>query len=227
MDVSEVSEESWQKYFVDCVRSKPFVTVKPINDMPEMWAHTSAERYIDYYCHGGCARSWTVLSMIYKPKRIVEFGTAIGIRTNLLAILNPQAYVLSIDNQVGEEALCVPMGFLAKHNSNVYISTGNSWDFKVKDVDMCFVDADHSKLGVLWDSYRAWLNRNKEGDWCIVWDDYSLESVRQAVNRFVKEVNCKLEHSVGLYFIGTKSITLKGGKWYVENCNSPSPRTCG
>jgi len=198
----------WQDFFIDRVKSTPFVplTRRDMEYCVTLEAHTSLEKYIHFYCHEGAGCFWTVISMIFNPKTIVEFGTANGATTNLLAKLNPSAIIYSIDHIGWAGTADSATGFLAKANENVNLIMENSREFECKDVGLCFIDADHSKESVLSDSRRAWKNRNVKGDWCIIWDDYDWESVKEAVDQFVSEVKWELQFTGKSPIIGTKAM---------------------
>jgi len=178
-----------------------------VDSTPEMKALTSINEYIDYYCFTHSAYIWTVLSMTYRPKIIVEFGTASGLRTRLLSILNPGSMVYTIDKSECAGFQDKPTGFVAKDCDNVKIVIQDSSSFDMPgEVDMCFIDADHSEESVYKDSLRAWDNRNIN-NFCILWDDYILESVEKAVDRFVEErENYILYNKSNPVFIGTKIL---------------------
>jgi len=196
---------SWRDNFIKKVDDN-FVPIKAINETEEMLAHESKEKYIKYYCDSGSCQGWGVLSILYKPKVIVEFGTGNGIRTNLLAILNPEAIIYTVDNNDKSGYADAATGFMAAHNENVIIILSDTSDFKLENVDMCFIDADHTEEGVWKDSHIAWEAKNVKENWCIVWDDYSLKGVKAGVDRFIGKVKCKLSTVGGLYIIGTKIL---------------------
>jgi hypothetical protein len=86
----------------------------------------------------------------------------------------------------------------------------NSWDFELPgQVDLCFIDADHFLPSVEKDTWRAWDNRNVEGNWCIAWDDYHVnnQDVFNTVNEFVNKVGYPLQKIASWYWIGSKTMT--------------------
>jgi hypothetical protein len=74
---------------------------------------------------------------------------------------------------------------------------------------LCFIDADHFLPAVEKDTWRAWDNRNVEGDWCIAWDDYHVnnQDVFNTVNEFVNKVGYPLQKIASWYWIGSKTMT--------------------
>lgn len=202
--------QPWQEYFIKQIESKPFVSVPPVENTGELTAQVSIEDFISHYCYTGNARLWTILSMLIKPKVIVEYGTAMGIRTRLFAKLNPEAIIHSIDkNPVAGTADAVS-GLVAQQEDNVKLYIGDSSGFAIKNVDMCYIDGDHSFMGVWKDSYRAWANKSKDSPWVIIWDDYHLTSVKDGLDTFVKMAGCELIKFGGFCLTGTKEISQLG-----------------
>jgi hypothetical protein len=154
----------------------------------------------------------TTLSMLFKPKVIVEMGVNLGWTSLLLCRLNPDAVVYGIDNRSESEYRPLPVGFIPfAHNiRNFVLKNCNSWDFELPgQVDLCFIDADHFLPAVEKDTWRAWDNRNVEGDWCIAWDDYHVnnQDVFNTVNEFVNKVGYPLQKIASWYWIGSKTMT--------------------
>jgi hypothetical protein len=154
----------------------------------------------------------TTLSMLFKPKVIVEMGVNLGWTSLLLCRLNPDAVVYGIDNRSESEYKPLPVGFIPfAHNiRNFVLKNCNSWDFELPgQVDLCFIDADHFLPAVEKDTWRAWDNRNVEGDWCIAWDDYHVnnQDVFNTVNEFVNKVGYPLQKIASWYWIGSKTMT--------------------
>jgi hypothetical protein len=151
------------------------------------------------------------LSMLFRPKVIVEFGVKVGWTSLLLCRLNPKARVHGVDVSGRVYQTFLPTGYapLMHEVKNYSLHLMNSWDFDMKGkVDLCFIDADHFNPAVTKDTWRAWENRNTEGDWCIAWDDYHPNNpdVFSTVNDFVKEVGYPLQKTMSWYWIGTKSL---------------------
>ncbi len=193
----------WQEYFVKQVSSQPFAEIPPWQNDKELIAHSSIDRFIDYYCYSGSAHFWTILSMLIKPKVIVEFGTAMGIRTRLFARLNPEAVVHSIDKNTNAGTSDAKSGYVAEREENVKLYIGNSNELVIENVDLCYVDANHSSEFVYQDSHRAWSNKSKDRSWAIVWDDYHLESVKRGLHFFVEGTDCRLVKFGGICITGT------------------------
>lgn len=197
----------WQSFFVDRVKSTPFIPVtRKMEYCVTLEAHTSLEKYIDFYCLKGAGRFWAVISMVMQPKVIVEFGTANGATTNLLAKLNPQAIVHSLDHIGNAGSAGAPSGFLAKDAENVNLIIGDSKLFECKDVDVCYIDGNHSRESVIVDSERAWENKNFEGDWCIIWDDEDLASVKEGLSDVTSRLQLEMQAAWNRPFVGTRNV---------------------
>lgn len=126
-----------------------------------------------------------------KPKKIVEIGTANGIGTLLLRILNPAAELITIDNQTqiaAADAQEHSVGFLAASNGADYRQIiGESGEQEFREVGLCFIDGDHSYEAVKEDSKSAWFWRADK--WAIVWHDHNDRhpGVMLAVGEFCAE----------------------------------------
>ncbi len=177
--------EEWQEFFIKTVDIPSYSPSRLPNGKSE-----TKKEFIENFCHNGNGATLTKLSMKYQPKVIAEMGTGWGIRTALLARLNPNSVVHTIE--ISSEMGGNEPGLFAKSLKNVVFVRGNSNDWVLKDVELCFIDADHSEQSVLLDSRRAFANR-KEDNWCIVWDDYPLPEVCKSVDLFVKEVGYTLK----------------------------------
>ncbi len=141
-----------------------------------------------YRDEGFYTRELADLSMRLKPRKIVEFGTNLGMGTLLLHILNPSAELITVDNRTENPAgdgKDYPTGFLALENGARYEQRfGDAALCLELSVALCFIDADHSYEGVKGDSERAWDNRAMR--WAIAWHDYNARHLgcMQAVNEF-------------------------------------------
>ena len=202
--------DNWLSYFTESVNTLFF---KPYTDYQgedkNIMAWRSKADFISWYGqppgsepyrdNGFYVRELTWLSMWCNPKIVVEMGTDKGIGTFLLSRLNPQATIHTVDNK--SEVLMpgdrkVETGLFAKENDfNIKFHTGESDQLDIADVDLCFIDGDHSKHGVWQDSLRAWANRSK-GDWAIIWHDYregeDFTGLKIAINRFTDLVRKKV-----------------------------------
>ncbi len=201
--------ESWQEYLFDCFPESTHSATPPyVHDIPGIWRakdwpHLASDTV---QCNG--TQMAARLSILYKPRVVVEMGVHDGTTTLLLCKLNPQARVYGVDSRSrihGENSLqSVPVGFTAmmQNVKNLTLHIGNSWEFSMPGkVDLCFIDADHCGDAPWKDTLRAWDNRNASGNWCIAWDDYHENNpdVKNAVDRFCREVNMEL-HQVGSWF---------------------------
>ncbi len=205
--------ESWQEYLFDCFPESRHLAIPPyVADIPGVWRAKDWEHLASdtVACNG--TQMAAKMSLAYKPRVIVEMGVHDGTTTLLLCKLNPQARVYGVDCRSrihGDHSLqSVPVGFTAMMQGvdNLTLHIGKSWEFAMpRQVDLCFIDADHTGDAPYKDSCRAWSNRNLVGNWCIAWDDYHSNNpdVVRAVDRFVGEVGMQL-HQVGSWFyIGT------------------------
>lgn len=198
----------WLTYFRERVEAFDFHPWGFDGEDKNLRAFRSKEAFVNWYAQepGPVAhpyrdeafytRELTVVSMLVQPKRIVEFGTRFGISTLLLRILNPQAELFTVDNAASatlpnNEVVCI--GHLAKMQGvNAKFVYGNSYEFSAKDVDLCFIDADHCN-GVSSDQLRAWDNRNKDRG-AIVWHDYNERhpAVVHSVHKFCEDTGLEL-----------------------------------
>lgn len=160
-----------------------------------------------FYC-----RELATLSRLVQPRTVVEFGTSLGIGTCLLYWLNPKARLITVD--VNTETFLpgdvrVPMGHLAKYQQIPceYI-TMESWLWSNLDVDLCFIDADHSYNSVFMDSDRALRNLPTDHRWAIAWHDYNKMhiGVVDAVTEF-----CALNHMLLQSRPDSDTIWVEGG----------------
>lgn len=209
---------SWQKYALHCFEWEDFVEVPPdIASIPNAptWRFATYKAFReDTLKRYGCIAA-TSLSLLFKPKLIVEMGVNFGWTSLLLCKFNPAAEVHGVDafpymrDIPGRED--IPTGyavFLHKVN-NYTLHIKNSWEFSMPNVELCFIDADHFLPAVELDTRRAWENRNKDGDWCIAWDDYHPNNpdVFNTVNMFAEEVGYPLQKIASWYWIGSKTIS--------------------
>lgn len=189
-------------YLYNCLQQVEFIPYLWSGEDKNLAAFSSKEEFIAWYCQppgtvgqpykdrGFYCRELAMLSRLIKPRVIVEFGTSLGIGTCLLRWLNPDAHLLTVDiNTVtfmpGD--IRVPMGCLARWQKiKCCYVTCNSWEFNRPDVDLCFIDADHSYEAVKKDSERAWLNKSSDHIWAIAWHDHNNRhpGVMQAVTEF-------------------------------------------
>ncbi len=207
--------EHWQKYAIDHFRAKPFFEVPP--EFLE-WHDGALKRFCsltefehDTLVRYGCIAA-TCLSILFKPKVIVEFGVKAGWTSLLLSRLNPQAEVHGVDLSGCIQDTPLPTGYGALMNNcqNYHLHLMNSYDFDLEGkVDLCFIDADHALPAVLLDTERAWKNRNEKGEWCIAWDDYhpNNRDVLDTVNKFVEIVRHPLQKIGSWYWIGSKTMS--------------------
>lgn len=201
----------WQTYLLSCFPESEFKPQPPFIETIDVsswrlktWEHLASDAV---HCCG--TQASVVLSMAYKPKVIVEMGIRDGTTTLLFCKLNPQARVWGVDSRsCMSDAAGMPVGYTAMMQGvdNLTLAVMPSWELAVPNVDLCFIDADHAGEAPYKDSRRAWENRNRDGDWCIAWDDYHENNpdVKRAVDRFVGEVQMPLWTINSWVYIGTK-----------------------
>jgi hypothetical protein len=209
--------KDWQKYAIDCFKKEEFYEFPKFikNVDTDFERYSSYDRFVwDTLERCGCIATAT-LSMLFKPKLIVEMGVNLGWTSLLLCKLNPEARVLGVDisgRMQNGVFPYLPTGYAALMNNcqNYSLTIGNSYDLSIpENVDLCFIDACHFLPEVELDTRRAWENRNTKGDWCIAWDDYHENNpdVFNTVNKFVAEVNMPLQKIASWYFIGSKTVS--------------------
>lgn len=209
---------NWKEYALSCFKKEEFVDIDPdlasVPGAPTWRFKTHDEFLIDTNQRNGCIAAAS-LSLLFRPKIVVEMGVNLGWTSLLLSRLNPAAEVHGVDaySKMREVAGYpdLPVGYvLALHKiKNYQLHIQNSWDFIQPNVELCFIDADHSLPAVELDTRRAWENRNKDGDWCIAWDDYHINNidVYNTVNKFVEEIGYPLQKIASWYWIGNKTIS--------------------
>lgn len=209
--------EVWQHFVFDCLPEEDYLPAPLyVAGIPGIWRAKDWEHLASdtVACNG--TQMVAKLSLLYRPKVIVEMGVHDGTTTLLLCKMNPQARVHGVDCRGrihGSRSLqSVPVGFTAMmqdvKNLTLHIG-GNSWDFSMSgQVDLCFIDADHTGVAPWLDTLRAWENRNVGGDWCIAWDDYhpSNPDVVRAVDRLVADSGMPLWTVGSWVYVGTKCV---------------------
>ena len=194
---------TWQEYFLTRLEQFDFKPWPFYGDDKNLLAFGSKEEFASWYCQppgqvgepyrdeSFYPREFTNLSRLVCPKKIVEFGTSLGIGTLILRILNPDAELITVDNRTMQYIpgnIEVVTGLLAIHEGiKASFVHGKSWEFATANVELCFIDADHSYEGVAADNERAWKNRNPERG-AIFWHDHNNRhlGVMRAVKEFVE-----------------------------------------
>lgn len=199
----------WQEYLLSKCPPESFQTMPAwASEQSAQWRYANAAAFHHdvVECFGPVAA--TCLSMAYQPKVIVEMGVFSGHTSFVLCRANPEARVYGVDKVSRMEGTTLPTGYTAMLHgvSNFTLSIGNSWDFAVRDVGLCFIDGEHWGEAPYLDTMRAWENRNDTGDWCIAWDDYHPDNsdVVRVVDRFVSGVGMELHKLASWFYIGTK-----------------------
>jgi hypothetical protein len=209
----------WQLYSLEAFKPEDWVDL-PIEYRSQfgsgIWRLGTYEDFVyeTVALHGWIASC--TLSLLFKPKVIAEFGIYAGLTSLLFSKFNPTADVYVVDIQdilsVGPlPQISFPTGYMtiAHGCKNVIKKVMSSSNFVLPDqVDLCYIDGDHSYKGCMNDSLRAWENRNTKRDWCIAWDDYHPNTVEvyNAVNDFVRQVGMPLQKIGTWFWIGTKTI---------------------
>ncbi len=206
--------EPWQQYLFDCLSEEKHAPPPPyVDTIPGIWRAKDWDHVASDTVHCNGTQMVAKLSLLYKPRIIVEMGVHDGTTLMYLCKLNPKARVHGVDIRSrihGERSpQSVPMGFTAmmQNVNNLSLHIGNSWEFSMPhQVDLCFIDADHCGEAPYMDSLRAWYNRNMSGDWCIAWDDYHPNNpdVVRAVDKLVRDVDMPLWTIGSWVYIGTK-----------------------
>ncbi len=173
-----------------------------------LWRHATWEAFASDTVHCNGTQMATLLSMVYKPKVVAEFGLDAGLTTLQFCKLNPEAQVFGVDaSETHPSGFSICCHAINNNVKNLTLAIMPSWEFSMPGkVDLCFIDADHLGDSPMKDTRRAWANRNTSRDWCIAWDDYHENNpdVKNAVDAFVAEVGMQL-HQVGSWFyIGTR-----------------------
>ena len=194
-------------YFRNCMEQAEIIPYEWDGEDRNIGAFRSKEELISWYGQppgvvnqpyrdrAFYTRELAMLSQLIRPATIVEFGTSLGIGTCLLHWLNPDARLITVD--IADETFLpgdrrVPIGYLAKHqNIPCEYVQKPSFEYQIYDVDLCFIDADHTYESVLKDSERAWLNRSMARPWAIAWHDYNDRhpGVMAAVQEFCTAKN--------------------------------------
>lgn len=204
------------EYLRTMLESALFAPVPFYGEDRNLCAFNSHKQLVEWYCQppgvvdqpyrdrAFYPRELAHLSRTVRPRTIVEFGTNLGIGTCLLAWLNPQAELTTVDIREHTQLYGVPVtvkiGHLARHQKLRcdYVTRWNSCNYKADSrggVNLCFIDADHNYEAVLADSHRAWANRSRGRPWCIIWHDHNDRhpGVVQAVAEFCALVGVKLQ----------------------------------
>ena len=206
-DDMKAAFDEWHTYFVESVNALSF---KPYTgysgEDKNLLAWRSKEEFIAWYGqppgnepyrdNGFYTRELSWLSLWCNPKIVLEIGTDKGIGTFLLSRLDSQALIHTLDIKPTvkmPDDSDIETGYFAKENQfNIIFEQMDSKDYKLADVDLCFIDGDHSKEAVWNDSLAAWWNRHKARRWVIVWHDYrdgeEFRGLKTSIHRFSQTV---------------------------------------
>lgn len=121
---------------------------------------------------------------------IVELGRMHGGTTIILAAANPLSKVITIDNApTNDEKLQEQLKQMGLTNVDIVHGNTQTHPNEHWDVDMLFIDADHSKRGCLADFYH-WFPRVKPGGHIVFHDASgynSDEGCVEATNELVEK----------------------------------------
>jgi len=203
---------SWQEYVLNCFPKERFYNfpVEKIDSSIGMKRLATHDLLVQEVTESNIVMAPACLSLLFRPKVIVEMGVHHGWTTLLLCKLNPEARVHAVDVRTVVEKSGNPTGYIPLMHkvNNLSLHIMNSWDLKMRgEVDLCLIDADHTLPAVEKDTWTAWENRNKDGDWCIAWDDYrpTDPDVQSTVDKFCMEVGYPLQKIGTWVWIGTKT----------------------
>lgn len=166
----------------------------------------------DKFVNDSGYKTAAILSFMFKPKVIVEFGVHFGWTSLLWCKFNPTARVHGVDRYGHPHNSILPTGYvpLMHDCKNYSLHIADSYNFSLPEqVNLCFIDGWHFAPTVLKDCWRAWENCNKNEPWCILWDDYAPGSpdVVEAVDIFTKEIGYELHELGGWKWIGNIQFT--------------------
>lgn len=197
-------------YLRQCLEEADFIPFPWEGEDRNLRAFGSKSELIRWYCQppgidgqpyrdrGFYCRELAMVSRRLKPEKIVEFGTSLGIGTCLLRWLNPSAELITVDinrNTYMPGDNLVPTGILARlQGFGCNFVTGDSRLYISEEVELCFIDADHSYESVIADSMRAFHNLTREDPWAIVWHDHNSRhpGVMRAVREFCSSLGLTL-----------------------------------
>lgn len=202
---------AWMRYVINCFKREDFCELpEEIHRQSSMWKYATYDNLLSDTIHCNGSVMAATLSLLFKPKTIVEFGVHGGMTALLLCRLNPNARVHAVDvnSRMPDAMLPICTAAMMNRVKNLSVHIMNSWEFDMYGkVDLCFIDGEHCGDAPWNDSLRAWGNRNADGHWCIAWDDYHVNNpdVYSAVNKFVEKVKMPLNKVGSWVWIGTKS----------------------
>ncbi len=144
------------------------------------------------------------LVQYYKPGKIVELGTSLGITTSYLAVGNPNAQVHTIEGSRAIAGIAFST-FNSIGLSNIQLTTG---DFQkmlppvlltMETVDLAFIDGNHRKEPTL--DYFSKLLSFSTPSTIIIFDDIHWSAEMEAAWASVKQ-HPRVTLTVDLFFIG-------------------------
>ena len=130
----------------------------------------------------------------YSKVGILETGRFNGGSTLISALANNKVKIHSIDFDPQDDDFLINLLDQMKIGKNLNIITGDSQKTKydsINEIDLLFVDADHSKEGCLNDMVNWWDNLVKGGH-MIMHDCYFGCEVQDAVLEFISKYDVEI-----------------------------------
>ncbi|MBC7904423.1 MAG: class I SAM-dependent methyltransferase [Gemmatimonadaceae bacterium] len=140
----------------------------------------------------------------YKPEKILELGTSLGISTSALALAVPDADVITMEGSGAVADLAVA-GFRASLLTNIFLVRGNFDDTLpgvlnlMGEVDLCFVDGNHRKEPTL-RYFKSLLPYMRDGS-ILIFDDIHWSAEMEAAWKEISD-HPDVLLSVDLFYIG-------------------------
>ncbi len=121
-----------------------------------------------------------MLALKYHRKRYLEIGTYIGTSINVMSGVCEECYGITAPtgSKYSMSSWCKKMGIpdysgVSTHKDNIHMIYTNSRDYDFSDIDnidLFFIDGDHSYNGVVCDTLNIFKYRNKDS--IVVWHDF-------------------------------------------------------
>lgn len=130
----------------------------------------------------------------YVSGDILEIGRYSGGSTVVLASANKSSNIWSIDLHPQDDERLKKIFHELKIGSNVELieaDSGTFYDSMIKELDLLFIDGDHSYEGCMRD-IKVWWPKLKVGGHMILHDCYLGSEVQRACVEFVSAVACQI-----------------------------------
>lgn len=140
----------------------------------------------------------------YQPRRILEFGTSLGVTTSYLAYGNPNAHIITMEG-AKEVAAEASRHFKYLGLKNIDLREGNFDELlsgilsELESLDLVFIDGNHRQEPT--ERYFIELLRKVNNDSILIFDDIHWSAGMEAAWETIKRhpsVRC----TVDLFFIG-------------------------